>query len=244
PRGTPGVHVRSAGDGTADDQFANGANQAGLIRFTGRTQDGLEPAKTPSLIQFSIRNALRALPTCPEMARWMPGTRRRRARDRGTRATPVREQGVDWNRSDVFHMNFSGWLLPAAEGLSKRYDEAVTAMAEVQVQNSIPTERGCVRQRNGCHTYPWVATAKGGATDCFLPGSASTRGPGSASGSPRHERRSGRGTPSPPSADCCREQQGRWLSQAAQEDHPLTQHAAPRRTPIFAVASARVGEAI
>src|ERR1019366_8299072 len=127
PRGTPGVHVRSAGDGTADDQFANGANQAGLIRFTGRTQDGLEPAKTPSLIQFSIRNALRALPTCPEMARWMPGTRRRRARDRGTRATPVREQGVDWNRSDVFHMNFSGWLLPAAEGLSKRYDKEMAA---------------------------------------------------------------------------------------------------------------------
>jgi hypothetical protein len=30
-------------------------------------------------------------------------------------------------------MNFSGWLLPAGEGLSKRYDEAVTAMAEVQV---------------------------------------------------------------------------------------------------------------
>jgi hypothetical protein len=48
-----------------------------------------------------------------------------------TRATRVREQGVDWNRADVFHTDFSGWLLPAGEGLSKRYDESVTAMAEV-----------------------------------------------------------------------------------------------------------------
>lgn len=99
-----------------------------------------DAGETCRAIQLSFETSTQECASCaanlPRDVKVDAGTgTRRRARDRGTRATPVREQGADWNRADVFHTNFSRWLLPAGESLSKQYDESVTAMAEVQVSH-------------------------------------------------------------------------------------------------------------
>jgi hypothetical protein len=52
--------------------------------------------------------------------------------------------------AELFLKNvFSGWLLPAGEGLSKRYDESVTAMAEVSPVLSY-------RLRSKHLVFPWL----------------------------------------------------------------------------------------